>query len=179
MGRVPARRRPVRPRRSRGAESDFAAALALLPGYHRALAGLAQVRAAQRRDDQAVELYRRALATIPLPEYAAALGDVYTRMGRAPDARRQYDLVQYVARLDAARPALYNRELVYFYADHGIELGRALELARQEVARASSGPTTRWRGRSCRSAAPRTRVPRWTAPSRSEHGTPASTSTPA
>jgi Tfp pilus assembly protein PilF len=117
-----------------GAERDLAAALAVLPGYHRAIAGLAQVRAAQGRDGEAVDLYRRALAAIPLPEYAAALGDVYTRMGRAADARRQYELVEYVARLDAARPALYNRELVYFYADHGLQLDRALVLAERELA---------------------------------------------
>jgi len=117
----------------RGADAELAAALDLLPGYHRVLAGLAQVRAAQGRDVEAVELYRRALAVIPLPEYAAALGDVYTRMGRDAEARRQYELVQYVGRLDAARPALYNRELVYFYADHRVELERALELARLEV----------------------------------------------
>ena len=117
-----------------GAESDFSAALTLLPGYHRALAGLAQVRAAQGRDSEAVDLYRRALVVIPLPEYAAALGDLYTRMGRSADAHRQYELVQYVARLGAPRPALYNRELVYFYADHGVELDRALELARRELA---------------------------------------------
>jgi tetratricopeptide (TPR) repeat protein len=106
----------------------------VLPGYPRAAAGLAQVRAAQGRDGEAVDLYRRALAAIPLPEYAAALGDVYTRMGRAADARRQYELVEYVARLDAARPALYNRELVYFYADHGLQLDRALVLAERELA---------------------------------------------
>ena len=117
-----------------GAERDLVAALGELPGYHRALAGLAQVRAAQGRDGEAVDLYHRALAAIPLPEYAAALGDVYTRMGRAAAARRQYELVEYVARLEAARPALYNRELVYFYADHGLQLERALALAERELA---------------------------------------------
>jgi len=117
-----------------GAERDLVTALDVLPGYHRAVAGLAQVRAAQGRDGEAVDLYRRALATIPLPEYAASLGDVYTRMGRADAARRQYKLVEYVARLEAARPALYNRELVYFYADHGIQLDRALALAERELA---------------------------------------------
>ena len=117
-----------------GAERDLVAALAELPGYHRALAGLAQVRAAQGRDAEAVDLYHRALAAIPLPEYAAALGDVYTRMGRADAARRQYELVEYVARLEAARPVLYHRELVYFYADHGLQLDRALALAERELA---------------------------------------------
>jgi tetratricopeptide (TPR) repeat protein len=50
-----------------------AAALNTYPAYHRALAILGQVRAAQGKLDEAAVLYRRAIAVIPLPEYAAAL----------------------------------------------------------------------------------------------------------
>src|SRR3984893_387198 len=48
-----------------------AAALNTYPAYHRALAILGQVRAAQGKLDEAADLYRRAIAVIPLPEYAA------------------------------------------------------------------------------------------------------------
>ena len=108
-------------------------ALQTYPGYHRALAGLAQVRAAQQRYDEAVTLYRRALAVVPLPEYAAALGDVLTKAGRANEARTHYALVEYIGRLNAVNRVLYSRELAYFYADHDIELATALELARKEL----------------------------------------------
>jgi tetratricopeptide (TPR) repeat protein len=117
-----------------GAEAGYADALATQPGYYRALAGLAQVRAAQRRFDEAVDLYAKALAVVPLPEYAAALGDVHTRLGRAQDAKKQYELVEYVGRLSALNQVLYNRELAMFYADHDVALARALELAEREVA---------------------------------------------
>jgi tetratricopeptide (TPR) repeat protein len=116
------------------AERDFRASLRTYPGYHRALAGLGQVQAARGRFVEAVEHYRRALAVVPLPEYAAALGDVYAKLGRQDDARRQYDLVEYIGSLGGLDPAIHNRELAYFYAEHDMKLDRALELARAEFA---------------------------------------------
>ena len=52
------------------AEAEYLEALRTYPSYHRALAGLAQVRAAQQRYEEAIDLYRKALGVIPLPEYA-------------------------------------------------------------------------------------------------------------
>ena len=108
-------------------------ALATYPGYHRALAGLAQVRAAQGRYPEAIELYRKAIGVIPLPDYAASLGDVYARIGRADEARKQYALVEYIGRLNALNKVLYNRELALFYLDHDTKVGEALDLARREL----------------------------------------------
>jgi tetratricopeptide (TPR) repeat protein len=115
------------------AEKAFTGALGAHRGYHRALAGLAHVRAAQRKYDEAVSLYTKALEVVPLPEYAAALGDVYTRTGRPAEARKQYDLVEYIGRLSAINQTLYGRELAYFYADHDVRLDVALELAQREL----------------------------------------------
>ena len=108
-------------------------ALATYPGYHRAVAGLAQVRAAQGRYPEAIELYRKALGVIPLPDYAASLGDVYAKIGRADEARKQYALVEYIALLNAFNKVLHNRELALFYLDHDMKLGEALDLARREL----------------------------------------------
>ena len=117
----------------RAAEAGFHAALATYPDYHRALAGLAQVNAARQRFPEAVEWYRKALRVVPLPEYAAALGDVHTRMGQTGEALKHYDLVEYTARLNTVTGALYNRELAYFYADHEVKVTAALELAQREL----------------------------------------------
>ena len=114
------------------AEAAHLAALETFPGYYRAAAGLAQVRVAQARDADAIELYLRALRTVPLPEHAAALGDLYTKLGRHDEARKQYDLVEYIGRLDRINQALYNRELAYFYADHDVNPAAALALAERE-----------------------------------------------
>jgi len=115
------------------AEAQFEAALRTFPGYHRAAAGMAQVRTAQGRHEAAVELYTRALAVVPLPEYAAALGDVHAHRGRMAEAQRQYDLVEYIGRLRALNQVLYNRELALFYADHDLKPEEAVALARKEL----------------------------------------------
>lgn len=116
-----------------GAETAYQQALKTYPGYHRALAGLAQVRAARRRYAEAIVLYRQASAAIPLPDYVAALGDVYAKVGSAEESKKQYDLVEYIAFVNTLNRTLYNRELALFYADHERKLPEALELARREL----------------------------------------------
>jgi tetratricopeptide (TPR) repeat protein len=107
-------------------------ALNTYPAYHRALAVLGQIRAAQGKFDEAAGFYLRAIAVIPLPEYAAALGDVYVKLGRQKEGDEQRHLVEFIARLNTLNRVLYNRVLVDFYADHDIEHQRALELATGE-----------------------------------------------
>jgi tetratricopeptide (TPR) repeat protein len=114
------------------ADEQGQAALKTYPGYHLALATLGRVRAAQGRLPEAADFYRRAIAIIPLPEYAAALGDVYTEMGRQRDAELQRQLVEFIARLNALNQILYNRVLVEYYADHDINHMQAAELAAGE-----------------------------------------------
>ena len=115
------------------AEGFYRQSLATYPNYYRASAGMAQVRAAQDRYDDAIDLYRKAIAILPMPEYIAALGDVYSKIGKSDEARRQYELVEYIGQLSALNKALYNRELAYFYADHDIKRQQGLELAQREL----------------------------------------------
>jgi tetratricopeptide (TPR) repeat protein len=115
------------------AGASYESALAAFPRYHRALAGLGKVRAGQQRFEEAVTLYREAIGVIPLPDYAAALGDVLTRLGRGADARKQYDLVEYIGRLSALNKSVYNRELAFFYAEHDLKPAVAVDLARREL----------------------------------------------
>src|SRR5262249_13650633 len=113
--------------------SSYESALASFPNYHRALAGLAKVQAGQKRYQDAIAFYQRAIGVIPLPDYAAALGDVFTRIGRGVDARKQYDLVEYIGHLSAINKTVYNRELALFYADHDLKPAVAVDLARKEL----------------------------------------------
>ena len=115
-----------------GAKAAYDEALQTYPGYHRALAGLAKIAAAQGRLSEAVDDYQKAIRVIPLPAYAAALGDVYAKNGQAAEAQKQYDLVEYIGRLTTFHQNVYNRELAVFYADHGIRLNDAVALARKE-----------------------------------------------
>jgi tetratricopeptide (TPR) repeat protein len=114
------------------AQTAYSNALKTYPDYHHALAGMAKVSSAEGRLDEAIGFYRKAIGIIPLPAYAAALGDVYTKAGQTVEARKQYDLVEYIGRLNSFNRIVYNRELSAFYADHDIHPEEALELARKE-----------------------------------------------
>ncbi len=115
------------------AEANYRRSLESYPNYYRALAGMAQVRAAQKKYDEAVALYQKAIAILPMPEYAAALGEVFEKIGKPEQARRQYELVEYIGKLNALNQALYNRELAYFYADRDIKAKEGLEYAEREL----------------------------------------------
>ena len=103
------------------------------PNHYRSLAGLAKVRAAQGKLEESIKLYQRSIAIIPFPVYVAELGDVYKKVGRVHEAQLQYDLVEYIGHLSKLNQVLANRELALFYAEQGIKLPEALELARKEL----------------------------------------------
>lgn len=116
-----------------GAEEAYWNALNRLPGYYRGLSGLAKVRVAQQNYQDAIDLYKQTIDEIPIPEYVAALGDVYAKLGQSKEAQKQYDLVEYIGYLNNLNKHAYNRELAVFYADRGIKLHESLELARREM----------------------------------------------
>ena len=115
------------------AEEATTESLRIFPGYHRALSEMGKIRAAQGRNAQAIESYRQALAVIPLPIYAAALGDLYKKTGNESEAEKQYALVEYIAKIGFLNQQVYNRELAVFYADHDRHLPEALALAKKEL----------------------------------------------
>jgi tetratricopeptide (TPR) repeat protein len=103
------------------------------PYHYRSLAGLAKVRAAEGKLEEAVQLYQRSISIIPFPAYLAELGDIYKKLGRMNEAQQQYDLVEYIGHLSKLNRVLANRELALFYADQGINLPEALQLGRKEL----------------------------------------------
>ena len=109
------------------------AALDLFDNYYLALAGLGKVRAAQGRNDEAIDLYERAVAIIPQPANLAALGDLYAKTGNKDKALLQYDTVEFIGKLAAINQQIYNRNLVLFYADHDLKVEETLVLARTEL----------------------------------------------
>jgi tetratricopeptide (TPR) repeat protein len=115
------------------AEKADLAALEEYPGYYRGLAGLAKVRAAQGKYNDAVDLFKKAIAAVPYPEYAAALGDVYQKIGDTQEAKKQYQLVEFIGHLSQINQQIHNRDLALFYADHDLKLNESLELARKEL----------------------------------------------
>ncbi len=122
----------------RAAEAQYRGALARVPDYAHALAGLARVRAAQGDYGGAVALYGGAVAAIPMPQYVIELGDVFQVSGRPVEAERQYALVRAMARLYRANGVDTDLEMALFDADHGRDLSDAVARARREAQRRSS-----------------------------------------
>ena len=111
----------------------FEASLRLYDNYPVGLTGLADVRAAQGRLDEAVELLRRATAASASPVPHFDLGALYDRMGRPADAKRHYDQAEQIARRADINQAAYYRELASFYADQPNRAAEALEFARKDL----------------------------------------------
>jgi len=115
------------------ADAAYLAALNTHPGDYRALAGLAKLRANNGRYAEAIVLYQRAIAVVPMPMFIAELGDLYAKTGNKAEAEKQYALVEYIALLGHINQVLHNRDLALFYADHDMKLAEALDLAQREL----------------------------------------------
>jgi tetratricopeptide (TPR) repeat protein len=98
--------------------------------YAPALAGQARIAAARGDLDQAAKLYQQAFNRMPQPEYAIALGDVYSEMGDEQRAEENYELVRAMDALYKANGVNTDLEMALFFADHGLEPQRSLEKAR-------------------------------------------------
>jgi tetratricopeptide (TPR) repeat protein len=117
-----------------GAAVSYAHALADLPGYVPAAAGLARIDEAQGDRSKAIALLREATDLIPQPEMVAALGDLYALGGDAAAAEREYALVERIGQVGQATGSVYNRQLVIFAADHDRGVHEAVAMARAELA---------------------------------------------
>ncbi len=115
----------------REAEHEYDRALFSFPDFHLALAAKARARVAAGDNDGAIEFYKRAVERVPLPDTVIALGDLYSKLGRAEDAKLQYDLVAFIERNSAAS-GTYSRQLALFWADHDMKLDEALAIAQRE-----------------------------------------------
>jgi len=115
------------------AEREYDHALFTFPDYHLALAAKGRARYAAGDTENAVIFYKRAVERVPLPEYVAALGDLYAKLGRTDEAKQQYDQVEFIEKM-GADSGTYSRQLALFWADHDMRLDDALAAAEREIA---------------------------------------------
>ncbi len=106
------------------------AALAAVPGYPAALAGLARLAAARGDLDAAGRRWQALATRLPLPEYVVALGETRLAQGRRAAARRELRLVGAERRLLGSAGVDTDAETAVYEADHGAPR-RALALARR------------------------------------------------
>ena len=115
------------------AAGHYRRAVETAPDYHLAVAGLASVRGAQGRTDDAIRLYERAVAMVPDPASLAALGDLYAVTGDDRAAADRYATVEAIATLQAVNRQLFDRQLAAFWADHDGDLEAALTIAQRSL----------------------------------------------
>lgn len=113
------------------AEKYYDAALQALPDYHLALAGKGRARAANNDFEAAIKFLTAAQNRVPLTDIAVSLGDIYTRIGDQEEARKQYELAEFVEQKFGNRE---QRTLALMWADQDKKLDEALEIARRESA---------------------------------------------
>lgn len=115
------------------AGAAYLQALSIHPGDYRALAALGKLRANHGSYAEAIVLYQRAIAVVPMPIFISELGDLYAKSGNQAQAEKQYALVKYIGLLGHINQVLHNRDLALFDADHDRNLGEALDLAQKEL----------------------------------------------
>jgi len=115
------------------ASKMYQAALEVFPRYYPALGGMGKIFAGLGKYTEAIAYYQKAVAIIPQPDFLAALGDLYAVTGEQTQAERQYETVEYIAKLAQINRQIYNRQLANFYSDHEIHADRALQLAVSEL----------------------------------------------
>src|SRR6185312_15336285 len=113
------------------AEEHVRAALAVFPGYVLALEQLARVRAARGNLEAATAAARRAVSSVPLPQFVALLGDLLEREGKTAEAARQRATVATIDRLLAANGLRLDLESAVFRADHRVRPAETVRLARR------------------------------------------------
>jgi len=116
------------------AERAYAESLAHLADYPYALAGMARVRAAQGDVPDTIELFERASARIPVPEFIIGLGETLEAAGRADEAADQYALVGAIGQLLEANGVRQDLEIAAFLAEHGDDPDAAVTRARSAFA---------------------------------------------
>jgi tetratricopeptide (TPR) repeat protein len=115
------------------AEKAYAAAVKVFPGYHPGYAGMGRAQAAKGQFKAAIASYERAQASTPLPDYAAALYDLYTIQKDTKNAKRQLEMIDVIDQINKKTGEVTNRNVALIFADHDWHLDRALELATAEL----------------------------------------------
>lgn len=110
-------------------------ALQQFPGYHYALAGLARVKTAQGKTDEAAELYRARYEAAPHPECLYDLAAALERAGREDEAGTAFAEFERQALAESPNWDNANPELIRYYLERADQPRAALRVARMEFAR--------------------------------------------
>src|ERR1700730_14015899 len=99
------------------AKQAFTYSLQAFKNYYPGYAGLAKVQADSGETMLAIDNYKRAQDITPLPDYAAALYDLYKKTGQEAEAAKQAGLLEMLDKVSKATGETANRNLVFAFAD--------------------------------------------------------------
>ena len=112
--------------------AHYNAALEASPDDPAPLAGKAKAEAALGQTQTALEHYAEIVRRAPDPSYVAEYGELLESVGRAEEAREQYEVVAATHALLEASGVQPDAAPVLFYADHGA-IDEALAVARSGI----------------------------------------------
>ena len=117
------------------AEREYKVALSVTPNSDAALEHLAELRAAQGQHVEALELYQRAIALRPRPDYYEAVGSIHRVQGKNAEARAAFQraLKGYLQAVEEGDPGVFRR-LALLYADVEPNPAEAVRWARKDFA---------------------------------------------
>ncbi len=118
------------------AARQFRAALGSYPGFGMAEAGVASIRAAEGRLDDAILLYQGIVSHSPDLDDVVALGDLYTKAGLPREAAAQYELVFAFEERQRANGINPDLAIARFYAEQDLLPEEAVRLAAGAYTRA-------------------------------------------
>ena len=92
-----------------------------------------KIKSSQSDYPAAIEAYKKAIEVAPQHEALVLLGDLYHLTGNEAEAKKQYDLVETVYKMNKARGMTGDWALAKFYADHDRNLPEALKMVQERV----------------------------------------------
>ncbi len=110
-------------------------ALALFPNYALALGGLAKVRMAEKRYDEAIRHLQQQYRTAPQTATLFALGQAFAKAGNTEESSAAYVQFEKLAKAQVHSALNSNRELALYYVDVVQRPSEALKVAKLEMAR--------------------------------------------
>ncbi len=116
------------------AEKQYQAALKAMPDYYAALDHIAELRGAQEKHADAINLYEKIIARLPRPEFCQALGDLYLFVGKTDQAKPWHERARAgYLKATEQEDARYFHHLAGFYCDSAENPGEALKWARKDL----------------------------------------------
>lgn len=116
------------------ADKQYQTALAALPDYWAALDHLAELRGAQQKYPEAIDLYKKVISRVPRPELCQALGDLYVFSGKPAEAKPWHERAATLYLKSAEQgDSFYHHHLAGFYSDSVERPDEALQWARKDL----------------------------------------------